>query len=408
MQNKSFIKRFLESLTALLSADALPLILMALFSIVFGRTQGTEKFGLFSISFVVATITYAMVEAGYEFRISREVASNPESTRQLIEEAAHTRNAIFIVCLIPATGLGYLISDSFVFLILLGWAAARSASSGLKAALRGMGHMRAIAAVELRSTIILYLVNFSLIFFFPDLSLIFIMFFLTELYKSFDYHRKTAKNSEIPPWSTLFRIKLSALKDRKRLGHQFRLVSVNVLSVVHYRSAMIIIGSAGTASMVGIYSAGMRFLTFLRVIPGTSLNVLLPEYSSPGNKKSDIRSGFMVAVASGAAISAGLWAAAPFLMSITFNYPEAVPVLKILAWSFLPIFINHTSEALLLSENRESAINRALSVSAVSIMTAAAVVVPRFGAVGAAWCALGGEILLFLIYTITIARKRKN
>jgi O-antigen/teichoic acid export membrane protein len=65
----------------------------------------------------------------------------------------------------------------------------------------------------------------------------------------------------------------------KLMFSQVKLVSINFFSMLQYRTPMLLLGLVSTQAAIGNYSAGMRFLTLLRVIPGAVFNALLPEYS---------------------------------------------------------------------------------------------------------------------------------
>ncbi|MFP4528240.1 MAG: lipopolysaccharide biosynthesis protein, partial [Candidatus Kapaibacterium sp.] len=349
-----------------------------------------------------------IIESGYEIHIARESAANHSNIHNLLRESSEIKNALFMVLLIPAIALGWLMSGSFVFVALLIWIYIWSACSGMKSALRGIGRMRSIAAVESRWSFALYAINFLLLFWLPNLLLIFAAFALAEFFKAVDYHKKLSGWAEIPSLYRLYQIKFSIFSKIKsnlaKLRAQFRLVAVNFLSVLHYRAPMIMLGLVSTSAAIGLYSAGLRFLTALRLIPGASLNVLLPEFSTAGSSRRDLRSGMLFAVITGLVVSAGLWSGADFIMSITFDFGEAVPVLRVLAWTFLPVSVNHICEAWLLSGRRESGVNRALASTSALILISAAISIPLGGAIAAAWCALGGETALMLIYFVMISK----
>jgi len=157
------------------------------------------------------------------------------------------------------------------------------------------------------------------------------------------------------------------------------------------------LGWFGTPASVGDFSAGLRFLTALRIIPGAMLNTLVPEFSSSRNKKNYMIL-FIIPLVIGIIPSLLLWWFAEPLIKFTFGFKNAVDTLRIVAWTFPFTILNHTLEAELLSRGKEGLINIGLIISLFVILTIAFLMIPNSFAIGAAYAALIGESLLTFVY----------
>ncbi len=406
--SKEFLKKVTGSVMALLSADLLSFALMALFSIVYGRYFGEFNLGLYTNCFLVATFSRTLSELAYDLRIPREVAKAPELAGKIIIDSQRTKNLIWIVIVAPTAAIGYTIAGSWEFLPLLAWNYIYSVSATLKAALRGLGRMRTISKVETTGNIALYAFCFASLFLCPSLWLIFAFYGLAEAGKAFAYSRITGKiNSRHESLVQLMRVpsgRAEICAAYREAVAQARLLGVNFSSVLQFRSSFLTIAWFSGNAMAGSFSAAMRFLTMLRIIPGAVLNTLLPEFSRrerPSNRA--IVLVFAASLGAGAAISLGLFFSADFLMNLTFKFESSVPALKILSFSFIPVMLSNTIEALLIAGRHEKFIVASLILSAVLIF-GGIVACPR-SLVAISCTVVAGESFLALCYTAKLFRR---
>ena len=412
MSKKEFILKLFKSAGALLTADSAGLILSVVFSIILGRLYGKEFFGVYSLSFVMATMLRTITESGYDLRIPRETAENHENVYNLIEEAQLVKNSIWLISFVPFAVFGYLSIGGFDYIILLIYVIPLSMGSTYKSVLRGLGRMGIIAKIDAGLNMMMYAILITLLYFGkPEMFSIFIFFPCIEILKSIMFWNYLEKSTgiSIPLYIRNWRFALSTaslIKIRKSFKSQLPLISVNFLSVWQFRSAMLAVGWAGTKSILGEYSAAQRFITFLRIIPGAILNTLLPEFSSGKQGEGDFRLllSVLISLLIGLAVSLILTLLAEPFMMLTFRFESAIPVLRILSWSFIPVMISLTLESYLLANKRENSIIPSMIISSSLILISALIIVPVYGATGAAFVYTGGEFILMLLYAVFTAK----
>mgnify|MGYP006289908701 CR=1 FL=1 len=399
-----------KSVMALLSARTVNLLLMALFSILLGRELGAEQFGIFSISLIIMRLFRTITEAGYEIKIPRDAANNPEHIKSLLLEARDLKNLLWLIVLLPASVAGYLIIGEAVFIVALFWIYPFGVSSSLMSLLRGIDKMGVLARIESFVKASLFLVNILWIFILPDLYLIFATFVVFEIIASLILWRAVSKHSgtALPAFSELWKINFGSEKFKKEiLSEQLRLTGLNFLTVIQFRMSTLALGIFATNTAVGLFSAGQRFLTFMRIIPHSVMNVLLPEFSRE-NEEQHFSSLIMISAVIGALFSYLLWEFAEPLMMLTFRFEDAIPVLQILAWTFFPLMVKSSAEAYLIARHKEKIVNITFSISAVIIFVVILLFINTLGALAAALAALFGELFAAVTLLIAAAFGKKN
>lgn len=390
----NYIKKIFKSALTLLSAEALSLILATIFSILLGRLLGAEILGTYSIAFVIATIIRTLIDAGFDISIPRDSLSGIDP-KSLINNANKFKIISFAITLIPAILLWFSVSSGFAIIIILIWNLIISLSSSYKSLLRANEKFSIISRTEALFNIILYSILFS-IFTFTDLYLIYLAYLLTEAIKLFVYTKLT-KQFLSNDTNTIAKYSYVEL-----FKNQYKLIIVNLLSVAQYRIPQFSTAWFAGDAALGHYSGAMRFLTLLRIIPGTILNTMLPEFSKPEPKKIKLVQAFSLATLIGISISLAMYFLSDLLIKYTYDFVDAVPILQILSFTFLPVSLNLTLEAFLLSKKLESQVNKALLLSFIFILGFSFYLCPQIGAMGSAIAALSGESALTLLYLIII------
>lgn len=394
-----------KSVLALISTDALSLVLMVALSIFLGRTLGEEKFGIFSLSFVITAIFRTLIEAGYDIYIPRVVAAEPGRLADLLIESQTVKNITWAITLPAAVITGLTLTGGIEFLPLTLWLQFASVTSTLKSALRGLMRMDIILKYETAGNVLLYSLCFLAVFYYPILWLLFMLYPIIEIIKILFLHYEISvrKKIHIPGILELFLFRFSKVS-RVEGGNYFKkyyaqsgLTVINFLSSFQARISTMFLGWFSKPVFVGEFSAGLRFLTAMRIIPGAFLNTLLPELSSGRNKKNWAVL-FVFPFIVGLLISFILWYFAEPLINFTFGFSNAVAPLKILAWTFVFTILNHTLEAKLLSVKMEKWINLGLTLSIALILVLCIMLIPAFNSSGAAWAAISGEAFLTVFY----------
>lgn len=407
-----YLSQLSKSLSSVFVSDAVFYVLTALFSIAYGRLEGKSALGLFSYAFVIATMVRTIMDAGYELEITRSISNNPQNGRKTIENAQLTKNYIWLILTPIAVIAGFLRIGSWEFLALLAWNYFVSLSATFRSAFRGLGRMNDMAKIEAVCSIALYSINFPLLFLYPKLELIFSSYLIIEVFKGLWYKKSIHSSINLGKYFDLLRIKYK-FGGKSFFGHfkeQLNLIGISLLSILQYRAAFLVLSAIGTPSQMGKYSSSRGFITIMKIIPGTFLNTLLPEFSKrkAESKKSNLIIISLLALVIGIIVSLLLWIFSKPLMMITYGFEEAVSVLKVFSWTFLPLMMHITWESYLLSINLEHIINRCLLISVVLLTIFAIFLSYNFGAIGSAYAVLIGESVLALLYAIIIVYNKKR
>lgn len=408
-----------KSVAALLSAESISLILMAGFSIAFGRVMGAEIFGAFTLSFIVTTLVRLIVEAGYEYRLPRELGAEPSRLPNLIIEAQTIKNLLWLIVSPIGLIIGYITIGSAEFVILLVWTLPLSLNVTFKSALRGLSKMKEIAKYDNIYNISLFGALFIVLFIMPSIEIVFLFFILFEIAKSVSLWICLKKNSNLGAisyfrlFSINVKIALESSDERSLfslLKKQLELGSLNFFGAVQYRIPLIIIGIIGVKTEMGYYSAGMRFLTFARALPGAILAALLPEFASraANREKSGLALFSAASFGFGIAVASLIFVLAEPLMLLTFDFEPSIIALKILAWTFPFIMLNQALEAYLLSYKAERKLIAGFLLSTLIIIVATLILYPLHNISGAAFAAVIGEAVLSGIYILFVLGSKKN
>ncbi|MFP4369550.1 MAG: oligosaccharide flippase family protein [Candidatus Kapaibacterium sp.] len=411
MEKRKYLASIVSAVSKLLSAEGISLLLAMAFNIILGREIKEEAFGAYSLALIVAILMKTISEAGLEISIPRDINRPGADMKQSLFRGQEVKNTVWLMLILPFIPLMYFTTGIWSSLIMLLWVIPMNISFTYKAILRGKNRMGAIARYETVFNFIQYGAGITLVFLFPEIWIIFILFMTAELLKSLALYNYVRKYYSINvKYTALYKVNFGILKEKSFIKEHWSLLSINLFSLLHYRMPLFAAGWFGTAAAAGLFSAALRFISLLRVLPGIVLNVMIPVFSVRRSSGERGYRGmvFGISAAVGIAISLALWMAAEPLMKHTFGFMKAVPVLKVLAWVYFPIMLNNTMEAWLLAEDRESEVNTGLFIALLVIFGASAWFIILYGSIGAAYAALAGNYFITFYYVILIFKKTKS
>lgn len=163
---------------------------------------------------------------------------------------------------------------------------------------------------------------------------------------------------------------------------------------------------------VGYYSVAYKLTYALQFLPLTFTAALYPALSRAWAKQShqELRETFIGSLRFMAAVSfplaAGLSGLAGFLIKALYGkaYLATVPVLEILPWVLIPIFLDFPVGSLLNASHRARLKTTAMVATMFINVLLNAVLVPSMGPVGAAWAAIFSFWSLYLIGAVLTAK----
>ena len=137
----------------------------------------------------------------------------------------------------------------------------------------------------------------------------------------------------------------------------------------------------GTAA-AGLYSAADRFLMIGNMVDFSLLASALPVFSSLASTGAlhDLTRRTMIVLAAMSLFgSALLWVAAPWLVGITFRFPESVPLLRIMALALPAMTANSILRISLFAAHQERPVAAVFAVACIFNLGMNALFIPRYG-----------------------------
>ncbi len=410
MRNTSiYLKKTADSFAKIYYAELVSLMSLTVISIILGRVLDAEALGIYSISFITATLFRMFAESGYELEILREISTDRKKVYPIVIEAQELKNFL-LTATIPIMLIYFYFSVSDIScLLMIPYNYLSSITITYKSVLRGIKSYTILSKIESIYAITLLLFSVVAIYTTRNIAYVMLVYVIMELFKIFLLYRelKKEKTIEIPKFYLMFQLhatfyywkkQIEIIKKRKPL------MIINMSSVLQNRAGFYMLGIVGTNAQKGIYSAAYRFISFLRTIPWALINVLLPDYAEKLKKSenANLGAGLIISFIIGFIISLTLWLLSDFLIELTYKFEEAKDLLKILSFSFVAIMLNTVCETYLIALKKETYANIAMLLSVAFSFVGTLILYGKFGNYGVAYTFLFSEYFLFLIYIILV------
>ena len=185
------------------------------------------------------------------------------------------------------------------------------------------------------------------------------------------------------------------------LKESFPFFGSSFLALSIPRIIVIILGYMTNAVSLGIFSAASRFANGVGLFSGALYNTFYPAMTNPetpANEKYALARKFtLYAFIAGLMISLAIYFLAEILIDITFRIPEAVPVLKLLGFSVIPILTYSVIQPYLISTQNEKYIFRTYILVWLLNIILGLFIIHHHGYIGAAF---GNVIIEYVILII--------
>jgi O-antigen/teichoic acid export membrane protein len=179
--------------------------------------------------------------------------------------------------------------------------------------------------------------------------------------------------------------------------------AIPIVNAVFSRADVFLLASLGTWHDVGLYSAALRPVDLARTIPPAYARAAYPGLARARAAGSDYarvaRRAVQEALLFSVPIALALYAGAGTIIHVLFGdaLAPAAGVLRILAWSVIPMGIAIVLAQVLFAADRQ-AIDLAVNLIAVVVSVGAAfLLIPRWGAAGAAAAVLMASVVYVVI-----------
>lgn len=176
---------------------------------------------------------------------------------------------------------------------------------------------------------------------------------------------------------------------------------------VYFRVDSFILALTRSTSEVGFYGLAYKMFELPIVIPTFFMNSVYPLLLQKTSKLLIKKSFFILLITSLLALGI-FWFASPLLVYIRPEFASSIPILRILTLGLPFFFLSSLSMWVLIARGKQIVL--AFIYGSLMVMTILLdiLVIPRFGAVGAAWITVGSEALVLIASIVVLHRYLRN
>lgn len=349
------------------------------------RKLGPATFGIYSLLLAVVATLAIISGDGFSDYLTREWVKNPELGRGLYVRVIQLRLLYVVVLFVPAmvviSFLKYppaILLDAVLLFLILFPNALYGAAQGV---LRAVGRFDLLTWLEFVQGSVLLLIGVSLFTRVPGLRSV----IWAEVASAF-----AGGIASILLVCGLRQPKLKLDVSFRRVLRETPAFNLYpVITNIYDRIDIVLLSVLAGSFAVGIYAAPYRILNAIQVLPFALMSALLPAISGIQERANDHQlcsrmTGFFYSLALFPILAVTLVARPIVLLLLGKSFAASTPVLGILIWATIPMFINFGLNTFLLARGHEKLFLRTTLVCAAVNIGANLVLIPRFSYFAAA------------------------
>ena len=379
-------------------------------TMVLARMLGVEKFGFLAFAYSLSFICLVLPAFGFDRLTVRELARRPSRAGQFLVNISAVKGVLYL----PMAGLCALLvflassAEDRLFVVLVVFMVAATHQH----LLFGCSFFRALQKMEQEALVRLILAVLSL------------LTGLVVLLTGFGLKALVVSRLAV----TLLCLGLAILFIKKDLGVSFvkprwrcaktlvrmsaPLAIFSILVMVYGSLNLTILGFIKGDLATGYYSAAFNIIALFFYLPASVAGAALPVLSrSWKDSQQSFRLVYQKSVRYllllGIPLTVGTFFVGGKAIILLFgrDYLPSVTVIKVLALCLLPDFLNYIMSATLISMNRQRVIVIAALVGAAAALVSSFILIPRWGAVGAAASLVVAISAVFFFQFCTLFRQ---
>lgn len=176
---------------------------------------------------------------------------------------------------------------------------------------------------------------------------------------------------------------------------------------VYFRVDSFILALTRSTSEVGFYGLAYKMFELPIVIPTFFMNSVYPLLLQTTSKQLIKRSFFILLITSLFALCI-FWFAAPLLMYIRPEFAKSIPLLRILTLGLPFFFLSSLVMWALIALGKQLVLAGIYGSLMITTIVLDILVIPKFGATGAAWITVGSEALVLVASGVALRRFLRN
>lgn len=186
-----------------------------------------------------------------------------------------------------------------------------------------------------------------------------------------------------------------------------------VLTTAYYRVDAILVYEIAGADQAGFYNAAYRYIDVLQILPATVYFVLFPLVAARRRAGADIRrvaglAATLMIVCALPVVVVGVVFADPIVDLIySSTFEDAALLMAVLSVAFVGISLGYLWTSILLAEGPLRVFLVVAAITAVGSIAANLLLIPSFGALGAAWITVGTELWVGVALGVAAVRRAR-
>ena len=393
--------------------NALQSLANVLVVVLLARPLGTAEFGRLMLAVSFAAIFAIIVEYGFRWYAAKEVSQRPETARSVAGEIFNAQLLLALAATLLAFAVALLLAYPPPTLAIVGiiWVSTvlMAFTQVTRSIFRGLDMFPSDTALNL--------VLFAAI----ALALVPPLLFLPTA-AAFALAILGARSVYFAAGQALFRKKVGAMDFHFAIGKGGRLLTVTIAYGTQIMISRLLLewntivlhqyqGNVG----VGLYQAAFRFVLGTMMISDVLLQAFFPVIAklAPVDRRRFVKTATVMnryLLSGGAYLAGAFFVFAPELVHLIYGapYAPAVPILKILAFAVMVYFMSTAPAIALIALGKQGARARASAAVLVFNALCAFILIPAYGARGAAMSMAAAFMLLDLQYFYFIYRTTKS
>ena len=380
-----------------------------LISLLVSRYLGKEALGLFSVCFALVLAGVLISDLGLNALILREFAGEQRGTTTNLRTLLAVRTGASLFVGIVLVGIAFLFvsspdpvllsSTAFVLIIL------RSVAGALENVVKARLYRTIYVLMTIGGSITHVALAFIVLNNGLGIAAVFLVMSSVETVKALLLG--WILRSDLSGAGSPLQLTITHLLAVLRQGLPFAFIGLFTLLVE--KAGLFLLAAMQGNGEAGIFSAADRFLVIGVLLDSALFASALPVFSllpSRSHLNHITKQTLAIVLSLATAGTVFLLVGAPALIGLTFHFPDAIPLLQILAFSLPALLLNSVLRITLFSLHHEREVAAAFGLSCLANLVLNLALIPHYGATGAAVVSVvteyGTSIMYGLLYYRTV------
>lgn len=404
MRNKTIKNSLLLS-----SANIVARLIGLLYFILLGRLLGVEYFGHYNFAIALVYNFYPVADFGVERLILRDLSRNSDQSQEYFQKLIPLRFFLAVISIFLLMGLGSFLAKSsfdriniFLFsLCLIPWTF-NQLVAGIGNAFEKMWVQSAvIICMSLTNAVIGGIIallggNVTQILASAVVANLMVSVIVLNLARKIGLK---------------FNLVIDIGFCKKALSESWIFACITIVAVFYLRASVIMVNQLKGAYYTGVYSSAFKFIEASILIPQSFALALFPQMARLlVSEKDKLRMNYFKSLGVTFVFSILyfllFYCFAPTIIKFSYGelFFEAIPVLKVLSFGSILLFLNTLPGNVIQSSNKMRAFLPFYLLSFLTAVFLGIVLIPRYSIIGAGWAVVGGEAVNFLVNNIFVLK----